>query len=70
MDRGGGAGSKRGKRGLERVTGADRHELAGLRGEEIADRSCVGSPYGDARQDQSSCIDGIRVDAGQRGTDD
>ncbi len=43
--------------------GRNRHELAGLGGEQLADGAGVGAPHGDAGQDQRAGVDLVRRDA-------
>ena len=48
-----------GERGFERVAGADRDELAGLGGEQIADGARVAPAHRDAGQDQRAGVDRV-----------
>ena len=61
----GGARTESGERGLEPVAGTDRHELAGLGREKLADRPRIAAPHGDARQDQCAGVDRLRIEFGQ-----
>jgi len=57
--------AERGESRLERIARAHRYELAGLGGEQLADRAGVAAPDGDAREDQGARVDRPGVDSGE-----
>ena len=48
--------------GLQAVAGAHRHQLAGLRGEELADAARIAAAHRDAGEDQRAGVDLVGID--------
>ena len=66
LGQGHGAGAMRRHQRLQRIARADRHELAGLGREDLADRPRVGAPGGHARQNERAGVDLVGREAGRR----